>query len=193
MVCFSVGCLFIIGCGEPVQVEEPTKIGVDTTIGSLAEVFSFESIPVNGYALVGGLRGTGSAQCPPSIRSYLERYILGKLPDMDIEKLISSNNTAVVSVNGFIPPLASKNERFDVKVTALAGTQTTSLDGGQLWGADLTEARMFGGTPKVSVTAEGPVFINKITSPKINSITRRSDICPVLSSISRFKYTVLSR
>jgi flagellar basal body P-ring protein FlgI len=164
MVCLFVICLFIIGCGKPVQVEEPTKIGVDTTIGSLAEVFSFESIPVSGYSLVGELRGTGSPQCPPSIRAYLERYILGKLPDTDIEKLISSNNTAVVSVNGFIPPLASKNERFDVKVTALAGTQTTSLEGGQLWGADLTEARMFGGTPKVSVTAEGPIFINKITN-----------------------------
>jgi len=163
MVCLLVICLFIIGCGQRVQVEEPTTIDVDTTIGSLAEVFSFESIPVSGYSLVGGLRGTGSPQCPPSIRSYLEQYILGKLPDTDIEKLISSNNTAVVSVNGFIPPLASKNERFDVKVAALAGTQTISLDGGQLWGADLTEARMFGGTPKVSVTAEGPVFINKIS------------------------------
>ncbi len=163
MVCLLVICLFIIGCGQPVQVEEPTKIDVDTTIGSLAEVFSFESIPVSGYSLVGGLRDTGSPQCPPSIRAYLEQYILGKLPDTDIERLINSNNTAVVSVNGFIPPLASKNERFDVKVTALASTQTTSLEGGQLLGADLTEARMFGGTPKVSVTAEGPVFINKIT------------------------------
>jgi len=163
MVCLLVVCLFIIGCKQPVEVEEPTTINADTTIGSLAEVFSFESIPVKGYALVGGLRGTGSPQCPPSIRAYLEQYILSQVPDTDIEKLISSNNTAVVSVNGFIPPLASQNERFDVKVTVLAGTQTTSLEGGQLLGADLTESRMLGRTPKVSATAEGAVFINKIT------------------------------
>ena len=85
MGCLLAICLFIIGCGQPVQVEELTKIDVDTTIGSLVEVYSFGSIPVSGYALVAGLRGTGSPQCPPSIRAYLEQYILGKVPDTDIE------------------------------------------------------------------------------------------------------------
>ena len=47
MVSLLVICLFLVGCGQPVQVEDPTKIDVDTTIGSLVEVYSFGSIPVN--------------------------------------------------------------------------------------------------------------------------------------------------
>ncbi|MHC4395007.1 MAG: flagellar basal body P-ring protein FlgI [Planctomycetota bacterium] len=163
-------CSFITGCEQPVQVEEaPTKIDSDTTIGSLTEMFSVEPIPVRGYALVCALRGTGSPQCPPEIRAYLERYILRNLPSADVEQLINSNNTAVVSITGFIPALALKNARFDVKVTALAGTQTKSLEGGELWGADLTETRMLVGSSKVSATAEGSVFTDKITEGSVKS------------------------
>jgi hypothetical protein len=57
-----------------------------------------------------------------------------------------------------ILPAASKNQRFDVRVTALPGTQTTSLEGGWLYGVDLVEARQVGIGIKPLATAEGPVF-----------------------------------
>jgi len=138
--------VFLIGgCGERVQVgkkELAPEIDLGTTIGSLAEVFWLESIPVEGYGLVGGLRGTGSSECPLKIRAYLKQYILTQSSELDVEKLISSNNTAVVLVQGIMPTAVS--EYFDVKVAALPGTQTTSLEGGRLYGAELKRAGSLG-------------------------------------------------
>jgi hypothetical protein len=138
--------------------------GLGATVSSVAEVFAFDSVPVKGYALVGGLEGTGSTECPPQIRSYLEKYILQHLggAKVNIDELIRSPDTAVVAVEGAMPPGASQNERFDVSITALSGTQTTSLKGGSLYGCDLYEARQFGSSIYTLATAEGPVFIDLI-------------------------------
>ena len=162
---------FIGGCGEPAQTAgELNKLApavdLGATIGSLAEVFSVGLIPVEGYGLVGGLKGTGSAECPPQIRAYLEQYILQQLPEykIDVEKFISSRDTAVVLVEGTIPAAASKNQHFDVRVVALPGTQTTSLEGGWLYTAELKLTGGFGITMKVLAAAEGPVFIDTIST-----------------------------
>jgi len=164
--------LFVVGCDEPDGPEKwptaaETTIDIGTTIGSLAEVFAFDTIGVEGYGLVGGLQGTGSSQCPPRIRKYLEQYIKKQLPEhkMDIDTLISSNNTAVVVVEGAMPAAASNNQYFDVRVTALARTQTTSLEGGWLYLCELKAKGEMGGL-RALADAEGPVYIDKIDSLK---------------------------
>ncbi len=156
----------IAGCGEPVGKELAPDIDLGPTIGSLVEVFSLESILVEGYGMVAGLNGTGSAECPPQIRAYLTKYILTQLPEakIDVEKFISSRDTAVVLVHGLIPATASKNQYFDVRVAALPGTQTTSLEGGWLYDAELKIAGGLGITTKVLAAAKGPVFINTIST-----------------------------
>ncbi len=63
-----------------------------------------------------------------------------------------------------IPPAASKNQRFDLRVTALPGTQTTSLEGGWLYGTDLFDAQQGGTSIKPLATAEGPVFVDSTAS-----------------------------
>ena len=161
-------CLFIAGCGTPARTQRRSKlIGERTlgaTIGSLVEVSLSDAIQLEGYALVGGLNGTGSAQCPPHIRTYLTQYILKQLPEQkDVGKLIDSSDTAVVLVQGMIPKGALKDQQFDLAVFALPGTQTTSLEGGWLYAADLYEAGRFGSAIKILAKAEGPIFINKIT------------------------------
>ena len=130
------------------------------TIGMYAEVFSSVAVPVSGYALVGGLNGTGSSECPQQIRTYLQKYITQHLAGakVNVDALIDSPDTAVVLVDGLIMPAASKNEHFDVSVTALPSTQTTSLEGGWLYGADLFESRRGGTSNRALATAEGPVF-----------------------------------
>jgi len=159
-------CLFTAGCGEPVGKDAlVSEADLGPTIGSLAEVFSLEPIPVEGYGLVGGLNGTGSAECPPRLRTYLKQYILKQLPEYkNVEILINSRNTAVVRLEGLMPAIASKNQSFDVRVAALPGTQTTSLEGGWLWGAELYEAGKFGMATRVLATAKGPVFIDTIST-----------------------------
>ncbi len=176
MVCV-ISILLIVfftgGCGEPTGKGPDglvPEVDLGTTIGSLAEVFSFDVIAVQGYGLVGGLNGTGSTECPPQIRAYLRQYILKQFPEqkMDIDKLISSRDTAVVLVEGLMPAAVLKNQYFDVKVAALPGTQTTSLEGGWLYGAALRAAGSFGLTTKVLAMAEGPVFIDTINASRTN-------------------------
>ena len=157
--------LAAFGCGGPGRHAAKNKSaadnnGIDDTIGMYAEIFASDAIPVSGYALVGGLNGTGSSECPTQIRTYLQKYILQHLSGakVNVDDLISSPDTAVVIVEGMIPPAASKNQRFDVRVTALPGTQTTSLEGGWLYGVDLFEVRQGGAGIKPFATAEGPVF-----------------------------------
>ena len=163
-----LACFVLVGCGEPGgfgkgKAKLLPEIDTSTTIGSLVEVFSLDVIGVEGYALVGGLNGTGSSQCPAQIRAYLEKYIMRQLPEeKNVDKFFSSRDTAVVVVRGFMPAAVSKNQRFDVKVTALAMTQTTSLEAGELLGVELKEAGRFGAGLKVLATAEGPVYIDKL-------------------------------
>ncbi len=168
-------CFFIAGCAGTVERERrelAPEIELGTTIGSLAEVFSPDLIAVEGYGLVGGLRATGSGECPPQIRAYLTQYILTQLPKrQDVERLINSRDTAVVLLNSLMPTAVSKNQYFDVRVAALPGTQTTSLEGGWLYGAELKTARRFGMTMKALATAEGPVFIDRIDAGKRDKTT----------------------
>jgi flagellar basal body P-ring protein FlgI len=158
-------CLLTGGCGEPVGKDAlVSEAELGPTIGSLAKVFTLEPILVEGYGVVGGLNGTGSSECPPQIRAYLKQYILTQLPEptMEVEKFISSRDTAVVLVHGLIPATASKKQYFDIRVAALPGTQTTSLEGGWLYGAELKTAGGFAITTKVLAIAKGAVFIDTI-------------------------------
>jgi len=160
-----LAAIVLSGCRAPEMAEEAAPaVGPESRIGSLVEVVSVETVQLEGYGIVGGLRGTGSSECPPRIRQYLEGYILKELPErtINIKQFVDSHDTAVVLVEGSIPGTISKGEYFDVCVFALPGTQTTSLQGGWLYGAELKEARTFGITTKVLANASGPVYIDKI-------------------------------
>jgi hypothetical protein len=164
--------LLIVSCGEQgrgVKDLAPT-IDLGTTIGSLVEMSWPESIRLEGYYLVVGLRGTGSAECPPQIRAYLAQHLLTQFPGrtINIERFIGGSDTAVVLVEGIMPAVASRNEYFDVRVTALGGTQTTSLEGGFLLGTELKTVGTFGIKTKVVADARGPVFIDKISTSEMN-------------------------
>lgn len=163
----------LTGCEETARTPRgPSKLtpGLDlgSTIGSLVEVISIEAISVEGYGLVGGLQETGSSECPPQIRKYLAQYILTQVSGkkINVEKFIDSHATAVVHVKGMMPAAVLKGERFDVRIEALAGTQTMSLAGGWLYGTELKAVVGGLGVTKVLATVEGPVYIDVIDSPK---------------------------
>ena len=129
-------------------------------IGSVADVARPQETPVEGYGLVAGLSGTGSAICPPAVRAYLRQYILAQIPDVvsNIDELINSPNTAVVQLEGRIPAAAMKGDRFDVRVNPVVGSDTISLRGGRLYLAELKLPGMFGVDARTFATVEGPVF-----------------------------------
>ncbi|MCJ7692060.1 MAG: flagellar basal body P-ring protein FlgI [Sedimentisphaerales bacterium] len=165
-IIISVTVFFFSGCEKPsgktdLGVPGP-EINLGTTIGSLVEVFSMQSIGVEGYALVDRLNGTGSSECPPAIRTYLTQYILKHLQGYDVDEYINSSNTAVVRVEGRMPTTTSAKQYFDVRVSALAGTQTTSIEGGWLYRAELKAAGNFGTMVKTLATVEGPIYIDRL-------------------------------
>jgi len=167
--------LLIVGCGEQDRAgggatDLIPSIDLGTTIGSLVEVSWSESIRLQGYSLVVGLRGTGSGECPPQIRAYLVQHIPTLYPTrkINVDKMISGSDTAIVLVEGIMPAVASRNEYFDVRVTALPGTQTTSLEGGFLLGTELKMGGTFGIKTKVVADARGPVFVDKISTSEMN-------------------------
>jgi hypothetical protein len=158
-------CLFgFLGCEAPDGVEPAVKPGPGATIGSLAEIFSVPFINVEGYGLVGGLDGKGSSECPSHVRKYFQQFILSQLPDggMNIDKFISSRNTAVVVVKGKMLTAPGKGSYFDVHAEAIAGSQTMSLEGGWLYKCELKQSGSFGISTRVLAHAEGAVYIDTI-------------------------------
>jgi hypothetical protein len=131
------------------------------TVGSMADLAKPEPVPVEGFGLVGGLPGTGSAFCPPQLRSYLKQYILSQLPTerVNLDELIDSKNTAVVRLEGLVPATASADEHFDVRVSLISGSEATSINEGWLYKAELVSQGTFGVDTKPLATVEGPVFI----------------------------------
>lgn len=166
-VLFITSLLFLYlltGCEKPAGPDEKliSETDLGATIGSLAEVFSANSSVVEGYGIVGGLRGTGSSECPVHLRSYFEKYIRRQQPGINVNEFLNSHNTAVVILQGIVPAESSKADYFDLRIGALAGTQTTSLEEGWLYSAELKATGRFGTSLKVLATAQGPVFIDTI-------------------------------
>jgi len=145
-----------------IEMAGPADLG--PTVGSLAGVVRPEPVPAEGYGLVGGLAGTGSAYCPPQVRAYLKQYILAQLPDgrMSVDELINSDSTAVVLLEEEIPATPSKDEHFDVRVSLIPGSEATSIRGGWLYKAELMPRGSFGIDMRALATVEGPVFVNPI-------------------------------
>ncbi|MHC4866366.1 MAG: flagellar basal body P-ring protein FlgI [Planctomycetota bacterium] len=191
--------LFIIGCAEPVSNVLGPQADLGATIGSLTELFTIQSIPVEGYGLVGGLRATGSGECPPHIRSYLKQYILTQLDQgrVDVEKLINDRNTAVVRVYATMPTASARNQRFDVKVEALPATQTSSLRGGWLYKAELKRTDNLGISTRTLATVEGPIFIDTVNDSTTDTRTgyilaggRRRDQYNITLALNQSDYLV---
>lgn len=165
---FLISLVSISGCGasreeKALNRESRQDFSSNSTIGSLVNVVYLDAIPVEGIALVGGLEGTGSAQCPPEARRYLEKYIMGKLgTEGNISQYITSKNTAPVRVEGLMPTVKTRNGKFDLKVTALENTQTTSLNGGRLWGVDLYERGNIGNSLRLLAKGQGPMYIDRL-------------------------------
>ncbi|MFA9477303.1 flagellar basal body P-ring protein FlgI [Phycisphaerales bacterium AB-hyl4] len=180
--------LGIVGC-EPRTVSRPDNPPPTATytgpeylrgsVGSMANLRNYEPMLVSGFGLVVGLDGTGSQEVP----AFLRQRMLNRLRQMGVgstrirrempeafqpfarmspEQLLADPSTAIVAVQGFIPAGAVRGARFDVLVSALPQTQTTSLAGGTLWTTDLS---LDGTNPAVGFSrtraeANGPIYIN---------------------------------
>lgn len=170
-----------VGCGgKPMSMTDmPTPVGpsrmipsYDNTVGFYGDIPANQQTLIRGYGLVLLPTETGSRECPPAIRKIifdqLTRLRVGEttsiLGGVRLEQWIDSPQTAVVEVRGMLPSGALRDEKFDVLVTALPGTQTISLEGGVLISTELSiwKRGMTGGLihGKKLANASGPIFIN---------------------------------
>lgn len=182
------------GCQQPDNAQKPQDSSPDYvlhnwTVGSLCELVDYQSVRVTGYSLVWGLAGTGSRECPTRVRQFLVQYLRQSKSQLRIEgydgltaeQIIASPDTAVVLVTGTVPAGAPRGEAFDVTVTALPATQTTSLQGGYLLETELRiAARSQSGTTPMTrqyAIASGPTFINPFSRPDgVKTDPRRAHI-----------------
>ncbi len=164
---------------QPIDVAGANSAAQKHTIGAVTYYQGVRPTRVRGYGLVVGLSGRGSRDCPPHIFKSLvhKMYKQHNFSSVEVgvkptspERLINSDDSAVVTVEGLIPRGAVSGARFDVAIRALPGTQTTSLHGGRLFPMDL---EIFRDTPeRGSITgrilgrAAGPIFSNPFSSAK---------------------------
>ncbi len=174
-------------------------VGAETIILGYSDSSSpaHQPIVVRGYGLVVDLNGTGSSDIPPAIRAHMidlmDRQGVGQMSynagGISPETLLNSTDTAVVIVEGVIPPasvgrltppsIAGRTANsipgtiFDLRVFADPNTGTTSLEGGRLYTTDLRPGPIVVGSRQASILAKGKgsIFINPFTNPSGQSAT----------------------
>ncbi|MFH5805961.1 flagellar basal body P-ring protein FlgI [Alienimonas sp. DA493] len=139
-----------------------SSVTVDTKyVGQYTSVTGRNAVVVTGVGLVTGLQGTGGNPVPGEFRTRLlddikKRGVTGG------KDLLARNDTALVVVTAYIPPLVDKGEPLDVEVRIPPGSNATDLSGGWLLECDLTEGATLGGAfreGKTLATATGPVLV----------------------------------
>ena len=106
------------------------------TVASEAVVTGDTPTIVRGYGLVVGLEGTGSRDMPAPVRASMLQEMARRgvgnpatgFGDVTPERLLDSDDTAIVIVEGVIPSGGVKGGSFDLRVYAAPGTSTTSLE-----------------------------------------------------------------
>ena len=189
--CLGVSALALIaGCGEIIEKvpERPRQARADTTnfvldvdpmmrgtVASETAVAGLQPVIVRGYGLVVGLKNTGGRLMPAEVRAMmiqeLARRGIGNpatSPEgWTPERLLDSDETAIVIIEGVIPPGATRGTKFDVRISALPGSDVTSLEGGRLYTTDLRPGPLLIGSRQSRITAEakGNIFINPFVEP----------------------------
>ncbi len=126
-----------------------------------ATPWNMHLVAIEGFGLVVGLRGTGAPQPPGLDREVMLRELQKQSVDRPNE-LLDSRDTAVVRLQGILPPGVQQGDRFDVKVTVPTGSEVTSLRGGYLLRTTLQE-QIFTGTIREGThlgDVEGPVMLS---------------------------------
>jgi flagellar basal body P-ring protein FlgI len=147
-------------------VRASTYPALHETIAEYAALANSNPTVVEGLGMVAELPDTGSSDMPPNVRALLldSLYKLGAgsftkgTQNISPERILSTNQVAAVEIRGIIPPLARKGSTFDLVVSALPNTQTTSLANGLLWTSELKLANTQLETHPIAF-GRGPVFI----------------------------------
>ncbi len=127
---------------SPDDPEPPTPS--TRLVGDIAVPFNVQPTRVNAVGLVTGLHGTGSDPDPSPERDALleEMQTRGVI---NPNSILTSGDVSVVLLQGILRAGIQQGEHFDVEVRVPMRSETTSLRGGYLLEARLTESAVLGG------------------------------------------------
>ena len=177
----------VAGCSRTVEPEPPAAryatldprddlpAFMGGTVLESVEVAGTQPQALAGYGLVVNLENTGRDDGVPSavrqriIDDSVRRGVDaartdGPLGALSPAALLADPRTAVVRVDGVIPPGAVVGQRVDVQVTALDSNTTPSLARGFLWQTELhsgiVNAQNPGEQTNLAGVARGPLVVN---------------------------------
>ena len=133
-------------------------------VGDYASPWGLNYMKVESIGLVTRLNGTGSSPHPSNYKTRLLAEIQThniKSPD----DLLASPDTAMVLVQGFIPPAARKGDTFDVEIRIPGKSETASLAGGWLMPSRMRHLELLGGETRssdIAASATGGVLIDAL-------------------------------
>ncbi len=184
VVALAVVGVFIVGCADkkkdkvviaPRYKELPAKkvpLVFKDSVLERCDLTNTEPFLVSGYSVVVNLAGTGDSVAPNKVREYIYNEMIKhkwgsslsgvKMPSADMA--LRDPRVAIVQVDGYLPPGVRKGQPFDVQVSALPESNTSSLAGGILFETDLrimgADPKDPGGSVNVYGRSAGPIFVN---------------------------------
>jgi flagellar basal body P-ring protein FlgI len=166
-----------LGCSGPIFRPQSPEAGLNLPptpnvklIAEFTHAYGMTSVKVEGVSMVTGLAGTGSDPPPSPQRAEL----LAEMSRRNVanpNEILSSTNTSLVLVRGFLRPGIQEGDHFDIEARIPSRSDTTSLRSGYLLSTRLTELAVLGDQIRqgnLLATAEGPVLVDPSADPKSN-------------------------
>src|SRR5215207_3672978 len=147
--CAAVGAIVAIplGCADktpPPKVQaryatlKPKNVPpfLKSTVFERTLLMNTEPYLINGFGVVANLDGTGDSSASNAVREYIVKEMVkhkvgsSLIPGMNRitpEQVLRDPRFAIVQVDGFLPPGVRKGQRFDIQVSAIPESNTTSL------------------------------------------------------------------
>jgi flagellar basal body P-ring protein FlgI len=153
---------------EESEPEEPKT----SLIGDLASATGMQQTRVEAVGLVTGLHGTGSDPMPSPERAALIEE-MQKRDVVNPDGVLRSGDVALVILQGLLRPGIQKGDHFDIDVRVPSQSETTSLRGGYLLEARLSETAILGNQLRsgdLLALAKGAVMVDPSADPKKDRI-----------------------
>lgn len=153
------------------SLEELADDDTPDLVGKYTHPFGMDYVKIEAISLVTGLAGTG--EDPPSTpqRAALMAEMQRRRVE-SAEQVLASPNTSLVLVRGLLRPGIQEGDRFDVEVRIPSRGESTSLRGGWLMSARLTELAILGQQIRqghVLGVAEGAILVDPSASDEAGS------------------------
>jgi flagellar basal body P-ring protein FlgI len=170
----ALSLIMCAGCMGPVFLSQSPEANLDLPptpdvplIAEYTHPYGLNYVKVESVSLVTGLAGTGSDP-PPSPQRAALLDEMNRRGVTDPNDVLASPNTSLVLVRAYLRPGIQVGDHFDVEVRVPSRSETTSLRGGWLLPARLTEMAVLGEQIRqgsVLGVAEGPVLVDPSATP----------------------------